>query len=111
MTADLAIALAIILLTTTATLFGVTLSLSYLVIRMLRSDGWDKSNVTNALRVLSHVVLHPEDLGKLYYLTRDQVQQLELLSTYQDGKLKRPFWYIDKDELSEVVRSRPNDFV
>jgi hypothetical protein len=73
---------------------GVISLLSYMILRMMKSDGWDKSNITNALRVLSHVVMHPEDFGKLWYV--------------QDGVVThRPFWYISLDELSEVVDSRP----
>jgi hypothetical protein len=64
--------------------------LSYMILRMMRNPGWDDSNITNALRILSHVVLHTEDFGKMYY---------------PNGK--RPFWYVDKDELSEVVKTRP----
>lgn len=71
---------------------GVLSLLGYVVWRMLRSDGWDRSNVTNALRVISHVAMHPGDLGKMYY---------------SDGSM--PFWYIGYDELSEVVKTRPED--
>lgn len=73
-------------------LAGVLALLGYILWRMMRSDGWDKSNATNAIRLLIHVVMHPEDFGKMQY---------------PDGK--RPFWYVDKDELSEVVDARPND--
>ena len=76
--------------------FGVFSLLAYILWRMMRSDGWDDSNITNALRLLSHVVLHPEDFGKMYYLGPDGLPG------------KRPFWYVDKDELSEVVNSRPS---
>ena len=77
-------------------ILGVFSTFGYMVWRMLRSDGWDKSNITNALRLLSHVVLHPEDFGKLWYI--------------EEGKAtKRPFWYVSKDELSEVVDARPKE--
>lgn len=69
---------------------GILVLLAYILMRMMRNPGWDDSNITNALRLLSHVALHPEDFGKM---------------TYPDGK--RPFWYVSKDELSEVVDSRP----
>lgn len=74
---------------------GVFSLLFYILWRMMRSDGWDKSNITNAIRLLSHVTLHPEDFGKLWYLGPDGLPK------------KRPFWYVDKDELSQVVDSRP----
>ena len=70
--------------------------LGYLIWRMLNSDGWDKSNVTNALRLLSHVAIHPEDFGKMWYVD-------------ETGKATfRPFWYIEYDELESVVDTRPN---
>lgn len=52
--------------------------------------GWDDSNIFNILRVIAHLALHPEDFAKM---------------RYPDGK--NPFWYITKDEFSEVVDSRP----
>lgn len=55
-----------------------------------RKSGWDDSNIFNIFRVLCHLALHPKDFAKMQY---------------EDGK--RPFWYITKDELSEVVDSRP----
>ena len=94
-------------------ILGVFSLLGYMVWRMLRSDGWDDSNITNALRVLSHVVLHPEDFGRMFYLR--EVQQSERGATpVQFGGLnimylRRPFWYINKDEITEVVKTRsPN---
>ena len=59
-------------------------------LRARRSDHWDNSNMTNIFRILAHIATHPEDFGKMYY---------------KDGK--RPFWYISKDELTEVVKTRP----
>lgn len=52
--------------------------------------GWDDSNIFNILRVIAHLALHPEDFTKM---------------RYPDGK--NPFWYLTKDEFSEVVDSRP----
>jgi hypothetical protein len=68
--------------------------LCYLLYRMMKNEGWDDSNITNALRLLSHVTLHPQDFGKMWYHTGDM-------------RSHRPFWYVDKDELSEVVMTRP----
>jgi hypothetical protein len=56
-----------------------------------RRSGWDDSNIFNVLRVICHLALHPEDFLKM---------------RYPDGK--NPFWYLTKDEFSEVVDSRPN---
>lgn len=52
--------------------------------------GWDDSNFFNVLRVLCHLAMHPNDFTKM---------------RYPDGK--NPFWYLTKDEFSEVVDSRP----
>ena len=54
--------------------------------------GWDDSNFFNVLRVLCHLALHPDDFTKMQY---------------PDGK--KPFWYLTKDEFSEVVNSRPDE--
>jgi len=45
----------------------------------------------NIWRVVCHLGGHPSDFGKMYY---------------KDGK--RPFWYIDDDEYSDIVKTRPN---
>ena len=54
--------------------------------------GWDDSNFFNVLRVLCHLAMHPDDFTRMQY---------------PDGK--KPFWYLTKDEFSEVVDSRPNE--
>jgi len=87
---------------------GIVALLGYMIWRMMRNDGWDDSNITNALRLLSHVVLHPEDFGKMYYLTSEQYGKLILAGIDPAEEFKRPFWYVSKDELSEVVKSRPD---
>jgi len=74
---------------------GVLFLIGYGAKRALGSPGWDDSNVTNFLRLLSHVFLHPEDFGKMWYLDTD------------GNAVKKPFSYINKDELSEVVDTRP----
>lgn len=81
---------------------GVFGLLGYMIARMLRSDGWDSSNINNALRLLSHVVLHPEDFGKMIYIN-ENVDWLE------EGDFERPFWYVSEDEFETVVNTRPND--
>lgn len=77
-----------------AWLAGVFSLLFYIVWRMLRSDGWDHSNILNALRVISHVAAHPEDLAKMWYVRKTP-----------SGLLleQRPFDYIDQDEFKGVV--------
>lgn len=90
-------------------LLGIMALLFYILWRMMRSDGWDDSNITNALRLLTHVTLHPEDFGKMYYLSREEAFAIQIKDTAYDIPLseRRPFWYVDKDELSEVVETRP----
>ena len=84
---------------------GAFFVIGYMVWRMMRGDGWDDSNITNALRLISHTVLHPQDFLKMYYLDPDQRQFL-MDSGYFPVC---PFWYLSKDELSEVVDTRPDE--
>ncbi len=77
--------------------------LFYILSRMVGSDGWDDSNITNGLRLLSHTTLHPEDFGRMYYLTQDQMNLLQNNGHNPD----KPFWYVSGDEFAEVVDSRP----
>jgi hypothetical protein len=56
-----------------------------------KHSGWDDSNIFNVFRVICHLALHPEDFIRMQY---------------EDGK--KPFWYLTKDEFSEIVDSRPN---
>jgi hypothetical protein len=86
-------------------LAGVAGLLGYILWRMMRNDGWDDSNITNALRLLSHVTLHAEDFGKMYYLTRSQARLVRQL--FPEENIKRPFWYTSEDELEGVVKTRP----
>lgn len=83
---------------------GVFVMLGYILFRMMRNDGWDDSNITNALRLLSHVTLHSEDFAKMFYLPSDIALELES----RGFKLKRPFWYVTKDEFEGVVKTRPS---
>ncbi len=77
--------------------------LFYMLSRMVGSDGWDDSNITNALRLIVHAVLHPEDFVKMFYLTEEQ---LALLKEH-GHEPKKPFWYLPLDEITEVVKTRP----
>jgi hypothetical protein len=93
-------ALAIVLGFVTSVAFGVTLLLSYMVARMLRADGWDKSNMTNALRLIAHMTMHPEDFVHMYYTVRTASGMNRIVS-------RKAFPYLNQDELSEVVKTRP----
>lgn len=99
--------IAIILLIITGFVTGVFALLGYMVWRMMQNEGWDDSNMTNALRLLSHVVLHPNDFRKMYYLTGVQIAQLRQLSTAQDEPIRPAFWYVTEDEFEGVVKTRP----
>lgn len=72
--------------------------LGYIVLRMLRSDGWDDSNIFNALRLLSHVAIHPEDFGRMWYVT---------YVDHEAVPFERPFHYLSEDEFETIVESRP----
>lgn len=63
-----------------------------LFLRARRDDAWDNSNITNMYRLIAHIGAHPSDFGRM---------------EYPNGK--KPFWYINKDELSDVVESRPEE--
>lgn len=82
-------------------LLGVLLTLGYASWRMMRADGWDKSNMTNPIRVLSHIVMHAGDLAYMYYAKRNPDNYQEYIAT------RRAFPYIGQDEISEVVQTRP----
>ena len=84
----------------TGIMLGVFGVIFFLVWRMLRSDGWDQSNITNALRLLSHVAMHPEDFVHMYYVSKSAGGSGLLVS-------RRAFPYLGQDELSEVVATRP----
>ena len=58
-------------------------------LRARKCDRWDKSNMFNIYRVVAHLATHPDDFGKMYY---------------DNGE--KPFWYIDDDEFTDVVRTR-----
>jgi len=68
------------------------LLLPFIIYFRARRTGWDDSNIFNVFRVLCHLALHPNDFTKM---------------RYEDGKY--PFWYLTKDEFSEVVKTRPNE--
>lgn len=85
---------------------GMFTMLGYILWRMMRNDGWDDSNITNALRLLSHVTLHAEDFGKMIYFTSEIRDELSN-ANFTDEQVRFPFWYISEDELEGVVKTRP----
>lgn len=101
----------ILIVTVIAFLMGALSLLGYMMKRMMGNSGWDDSNITNALRLVSHVTLHPEDFGKMFYLTEVPASSVGATAAQVGGSevifLRRPFHYVGKDELSGVVRSRP----
>ena len=64
------------------------LLIPFIIYFRARRSGWDDSNIFNVFRVIAHLALHPADFIRMQY---------------EDG----PFWYLTKDEFSEVVDSRP----
>lgn len=88
-------------------LVGVGALFGYMLWRMMRNDDWDDSNITNAERLLSHVVLHPLDFGKMYYLNDAQRVQIGGAPNPDDRIVQRPFWYVSEDEFQGVVKTRP----
>lgn len=58
-------------------------------LRARKCNQWDKSNMFNIYRVVAHLATHPDDFSKMYY---------------DNGE--KPFWYIDDDEFTDVVRTR-----
>jgi len=83
--------MAYVLVSIVSILIGVSVVPLVIYLRATHA-GWDDSNFFNVLRVLCHLAMHPEDFVKMQY---------------PDGK--KPFWYLVKDEFSEVVNSRPNE--
>lgn len=90
-------------------ILGVFSLLGYMVWRMMRNWPFDSSNATNPLRVLSHVVLHPGDLYWMYYISNHDMGTIKNRLPVLYGRLmkSKPFWYINKDEITEVVKTRP----
>ena len=72
-------------------ILGVLLCPIMIFLRARKCEGWDNSNMTNIIRVFAHLGAHPDDFAKMQY---------------PDGK--KPFWYLDKDEFTDVVKTRPN---
>ena len=88
---------------------GLLFTLGYFIFRIMRAPGSDRSNVTNALRLIAHVIMHPGDFGKMIYLINPigDIERLPQNGLKAGWLAHRPFWYLDKDELSEVVKTRP----
>jgi hypothetical protein len=63
-----------------------------LFLRARKDDSWDNSNMTNIIRVVAHIATHPSDFAKMQF---------------EDGT--KPFWYLNKDEFADVVKTRPKD--
>ena len=90
-------------------LWGVFSLIAYGAYRALRSPGWDSSNIMNFLRLLTHVFLHPGDFARMHYVTPAQIKSIHQLLPGVASAIfnNRPFWYLNQDELKEVVKTRP----
>lgn len=78
-----------LLISILAFLLGLLCCPLVIFLRARKCDQWDKSNMFNIYRVVAHLATHPDDFGKMYY---------------DNGE--KPFWYIDDDEFTDVVRTR-----
>ena len=78
-----------IVVTLLAVILGILCCPLVIFLRARKCDQWDKSNMFNIYRVVAHLATHPDDFGKMYY---------------DNGE--KPFWYIDDDEFTDVVRTR-----
>lgn len=56
-----------------------------------RNSSWDGSNIFGVFHIICHLALHPKDFTKM---------------KYEDGS--NPFWYLTKDEFSDILKVRPN---
>lgn len=88
---------------------GVSTLLGYMIWRLMRNLNVDKSNITNPVRLLSHVVLHPHDFGKMYYVPDIILTELDRIGYDSRDLGRRPFWYMSEDEFEGVVKSRPEE--
>lgn len=82
---------------------GISALLAYMIWRLMRN--MDDSNINNATRLLSHVVLHPMDFARMYFLSKRSATIIK--NAFPDINLHRPFWYVWLDEFEGVVKSRP----
>jgi len=78
-------------------LIGMFIPFAYGGYRALTSDGWDDSNIFNWFRLIWHVFTHPEDFGRMFYLSDFQ----EDILIHEGQNPKKPFSYISGDELSD----------
>jgi hypothetical protein len=69
-------------------------------------DSNDDSNINNPARALNHFIIHAKDFQHAYYLSPEEVAAIEQELGIKLGG-RRPFWYMDKDEYSQVVKTRP----
>ncbi len=70
-------------------LFGILIAPLIIWLRARKDPSWDDSNMMNIYRLVAHLATHPSDFGKMQYPSG-----------------KKPFWYINKDEISDVVETR-----
>ncbi len=88
-------------------ILGAIALFAYMLRRMMQDPRLDDSNITNPLRLLSHAVMHPGDFLQAYYLTKVQIALLEQKELSSDNLLQPLGWYLDRDEISQVVKTRP----
>lgn len=67
------------------------LSVPVIIYLRARNSSWDDSNIFGVFHIICHLALHPKDFTKM---------------KYEDGS--NPFWYLTKDEFSDILKVRPN---
>ena len=87
---------------------GILFTIGYFCYRIMRAQGSDRSNMTNPLRALAHVIMHPGDLGAMIYLInpKGQLERLPANGLKIGWTMRRPFYYLGMDELSEEDKTR-----
>ena len=84
-------------------LLGMISTYVIMVARMMRNRRADDSNLNNPSRVLNQFIIHEHDFMEMYYLTEAEMDILNRSGF--DPRLA--FWYWDKDEYADVVKTRP----
>ncbi len=80
----------LIIIALLAFVLGILFCPIVIFLRARNDDAWDDSNMTNIIRLVAHIATHPSDFGRMKY----------------DNGIY-PFWYINKDEFRNVVKTRP----
>ena len=86
---------------------GLLLFIGLATYRAVTSGEFDDSNITNWLRMVAHLILHPGDFAFAWYAKRVTLYDKEGKLQIVRVATRRVGWYVNKDELSDVVDVRP----